>query len=364
MRNGVVLIPALDPDERLVSYVKELTANGFPVILVDDGSHAERKWIFDTLAELPCPEGASVRVLRHAVNYGKGRGLKNGQNYYLTELNGLYRGCKGIVTADSDGQHLVSDVIRLDSELGELTGKAMIVGCRDFSGENVPKKSRYGNRLTRFWFRVLYGKDISDTQTGLRAFTNEALYDLEELSGERYEYETNVLIGAVRNHFDIRESKIATVYENNNEGSHFNPVRDSIRIYRLLFGQFFSYMAVALSSFLLELFLFWLLSKAIVLADDTLNIWVCNIFARVLSSVYNFSMNRRVVFTGADRSRLRMISEYALLAVCSVCLSSVGISLLTEQLGWNSVVAKCLVDMIIFCMNYKVQQLWIFRKTK
>lgn len=364
VRNGVVLIPTLDPDSRLVPYVKELTAAGFPVILVNDGSHADREPIFDELRAMDGVGGASVKVLVHAINYGKGRGLKNGQNFYLTELKGIYQGYKGIVTADSDGQHLVKDVIHIDDELGALTGKAMIVGCRNFKLANVPKRSRYGNQLTRFWFRILYGKDITDTQTGLRAFTNDALYDLMELDGERYEYETNVLIGAVHNNFDIRESEIATVYENNNEGSHFNAFRDSYRIYKILFGQFFKYMAVALTSFLLELFLFWLLCQVIVLSDDTLNIWVCNIFARILSSIYNFAMNAKVVFSGADRSRKRMIIEYAALAIGSVCLSSLGISLLTKYLKWNSVAAKCIVDLIIFCINYKVQQAWIFRKTK
>ncbi len=373
MRNGVVLIPTLDPDDRLPAYVQSLVAEGFPVIIVNDGSHDDRQPIFEALRRMDGVNGASVKVLTHAKNYGKGRGLKNGQNFYLAEHETLYKGYKGIVTADSDGQHLAEDVIRLDEELGKKTGKTMIVGCRNFKEAHVPFKSRYGNQLTRVLFRFLFGKDISDTQTGLRAFTNEALYDLLDIDGERYEYETNVLICAVHNGFKIEEMTIATVYENNNEGSHFHPVRDSIRIYKVLFGQFFKYIFVALTSFILEVFLFWWISQYLVLdfglsvlgrtiSAATVTIFACNISARILSSVYNYALNKALVFSEANRSGKRMFVEYVILCIVSVILSSIGISLLVKYLHWNSTLAKCLVDLIIFVINFRVQKLFIFKK--
>lgn len=61
------------------------------------------------------------------------------------------------------------------------------------------------------------------------------------ISGDRFEYETAMLIDLGKK-AGLEEIKIHTVYYDKNEGTHFHPIRDSIRIYRLLFGTFFRYL--------------------------------------------------------------------------------------------------------------------------
>src|SRR4051794_18059528 len=104
------LIPAFEPDHRMVELVDRLLALGADdLIVIDDGSHRDKQALFDGLARK-----TGVTVLRHAVNLGKGRALKTGLNHYL-----LNRGPEspGVVTLDADGQHLPEDVMKVALEL-------------------------------------------------------------------------------------------------------------------------------------------------------------------------------------------------------------------------------------------------------
>lgn len=186
MYKNVIIIPALDPPDRLEDYVASLIENGFArIVLIDDGSGPDHQPLFSRLSLRP-----EVTVLRHAVNLGKGRALKDAFNYVLNTWPSDF---SGVITADSDGQHTVQDVIRVQDELDK--GKnTLILGTRDFSKENVPFKSRYGNRITSGVFRLLYGTYLQDTQTGLRGIPRAFLGPYMTLDGERFEYEMNMLI--------------------------------------------------------------------------------------------------------------------------------------------------------------------------
>ena len=123
-RKYVVLIPALDPPVSFVDYVENLIRNGITdIIVVDDGSRD--KHIFEEIRKHP-----QAAVLTHEVNYGKGRGLRTGIRYYLEHYS--TEEYAGIVTADSDGQHLCEDVKKLGEKLGAGTDQ-LILGVRDFN---------------------------------------------------------------------------------------------------------------------------------------------------------------------------------------------------------------------------------------
>ena len=98
-RNAVILIPSLEPDNRLPSYIRKLSENGFGhIVVVDDGSSDSYQHIF---TEVESTERATV--LHHDVNRGKGRALKTAFSLVLDQ----YPCAAGAVTADSDGQHTV-----------------------------------------------------------------------------------------------------------------------------------------------------------------------------------------------------------------------------------------------------------------
>lgn len=359
-RNGVILIPTLNPGAGLVEYVRELITNGFKqIIIVNDGSGQSAEDIFGKIGRMGQKYGgADIKILTHAINLGKGRGLKTGINYYLCHRGGKYAASKGLISVDSDGQHLVKDVMNIDRQLQQSGGvKAVILGCRDFSLDGIPPKSRFGNKLTKLVFRLCFGENIEDTQTGLRGITNEALPDLVELYGERFEYETNVLIECVRKKIAILQIGIETIYEDNNSGTHFNPITDSIKIYRLILKRFFLYMLASLSSFVIDCALFGMLCRVFAFTDN--KIWIATVGARLVSSFYNYMVNKNVVFEYGKKGK-RTFFMYGFLCVATMLFSGFAVNALYNVIGHNEILIKCLVDTILFLLNYYIQRKFIF----
>lgn len=352
-RNSVLIIPALNPPPELIKYVSELREKGFHnILIVDDGSREEFKNLF-----LELKENQGCDLLVHAVNMGKGRALKDALNYYLNKYSGEY---KGVITADSDGQHLVKDVVRMDDEMGR-NENALILGVRDFDEENVPFKSRTGNRITRNVLKLLIGGNVTDTQTGLRGIPNKIALEYLTLAGERFEYETTMLIERIKKDIPIREITIDTVYYDGNSETHFHPVKDSIRIYKLIFGSFIKYIFVSLSSFVLDYAIFCLMSAVLIGKVDTTRIWAATVTARVISSLYNYLMNRNVVFKSEKDIKQTMVKYYALCLV-QMCCSAVLVLMATRGLSWPSTVVKPIVDTLLFLLSYQIQSRWIFRE--
>ena len=353
-RNAVILIPSLEPDNRLPSYIRKLSENGFGhIVVVDDGSSDSYQHIF---TEVESTERATV--LHHDVNRGKGVALKTGYQYILQHLSDA----ETIITADADGQHTVPDCIRLAEEArkGE---KALYLGSRDFTLPNIPPKSRSGNRITSAVFKLLYGQYLPDTQTGLRAFRREELPFMISVEGERFEYEMKVLIACSRAGIKMIPVCIDTIYENENEGTHFHPIRDSIRIYRVILGSFIKFMASSLVCVALDQGIFNLLNLVVFANGEKKNasiILLCTITARVISATVNFLLNRNVVF-GSRGNTGKAFSRYVVLAAIIMLLSAGGTWLLGLT-GMSSTAAKLIVDTLLYFVSYRFQQQWVFKE--
>ena len=228
--NVTIIVPSLDPDEKLCMVVDGLLAEGLrDIVLVNDGSHADHLASFEQAAARP-----GVTVLTHEVNKGKGRALKTAFTWCLEHRPGI----DGVVTVDGDNQHLPRDVRRCAEAMIADPGRLWL-GVRDFSLDQVPWRSRFGNNLTRGIMRVACGVDVTDTQTGLRAIPAAALPLMCSVEGERYEYETEMLLSVRKAGIGIGEVVIETVYIDENETSHFHPLKDSWKIYRIIFRHMF-----------------------------------------------------------------------------------------------------------------------------
>ncbi len=224
-----IVLHSLNPDHRLNLVVDGVMEQGFKtIIIVNDGSDNEHLAPFAEAQKKP-----GVTVLTHPVNYGKGHALKTAFEYCKNNLD-----IAGVVTIDGDGQHHPEDIRACALRMKE-TGN-VVLGCRDFSLPDVPFKSRNGNNITKFVFRTFCGIKISDTQTGLRAIPAKYFDDMLETSGERFEYETNMLLEMKRRKIGFDEVKIRTIYEDNNKSTHFHPFRDSYKIYKVIFKFMFS----------------------------------------------------------------------------------------------------------------------------
>ena len=332
----LVLIPAYKPDERLITLTKELKDKGFPVLLVDDGGGKEFAGIFESCRAL----GAEVAV--HAVNMGKGRALKTGINQALI----THPDAQCIVTADSDGQHTVADIIRV-AEASLDHPNDLILGARAFTG-NVPFKSRWGNRITRWVYRLASGLAVTDTQTGLRALPACSFAEMARIDGERYEYEMNVLLRLKDMKLGVFEVPIETIYINDNSGSHFNPVRDALRIYMVIF----KYLASSIISFVIDYALYWILLGFGLVA------WLSYALARVVSSQVNYRLNRYTVFAGRG-GKYAMVKYYGLVIVQGV-IGAALVQVLPAVLPVSAGVIKIPVDIVLFMLSYFIQRDFVF----
>ena len=218
----VVLIPAYKPDEALVRLVEELHSESFGCLVVDDGSGKEYADVFAKIED-------KAKIIHAPVNGGKGSALKLGMNNLLE----CFPECTHFITADSDGQHKVKDIIKVRDALAE--GAVMVLSERDFKGK-IPRRSMIGNILSRWVYCILTGHYLSDNQSGLRGFKVSEIEWLTLVSGDKYDYEINMLYYADCQHIPIDLIDVESVYIDGNKSSHFNPVRDTLRIYKRLFN--------------------------------------------------------------------------------------------------------------------------------
>lgn len=189
LENIVVLIPAFNPDNKLTILVNALIKLGVEnIIIVDDGSENQCADIFESFKMFN-----QCIVLRHAVNLGKGRALKTGFNYFLNH----YKEFIGLITVDADGQHKCEDIIKVSQTLS-YNQDSLILGKRNFKEKTIPFKNRFGNLITAKLFSFLSGINVSDTQTGLRGIPYQHLLLLIKTSGEKYEFEMNMLIECIQ----------------------------------------------------------------------------------------------------------------------------------------------------------------------
>ncbi len=337
--NITALIPAYCPRETLLSLVNELEEHHVRCVVVNDGSPAEYDEIF---AQLP----SSTALIEQRPNMGKGAALKTGMRQIVEECI--------VVTADADGQHLVKDILRTAAE-AEKHPDALVLGVRTFEKDEVPFRSYWGNRITEMVFRFLTGVHVPDTQTGLRAFHCRMIPLLAASEGDRYEYEMNQLLDCIQRHTELRQVRIAAVYEGNNEGSHFHPFRDSWRIY----SQILKFSLASVSSFLLDWGLFALFSSAFA---GTYRLAAANILARGISASFNYEVNRKAVFRD-ETGRRNSLLKYAALAGGILLCNTVILYILTG-IGIPAVPAKILTEILLFSVSWTIQKRVVFSHGK
>jgi glycosyltransferase involved in cell wall biosynthesis len=333
----VVIIPAYQPDEKLSKLVHDLhEKTSYDLIIVNDGSDADRRPLFDSLEPY-------AKIMHHRVNRGKGAALKTALAYIYEQ----YPADEGVITIDADGQHLPDDIVRV-SKAWEAAPEKLVLGSRQFTG-NVPFKSRAGNAITRAVFAVSTGVKVFDTQTGLRAFGVFRIPMMLEMKGDRYEYEINVLLYATRHRIPIEEVTIETVYIEDNKSSHFNAVRDGWRIYKMILY----FVASSLVAMLLDYVLLLLLSSATKGMVQSLLISVVG--ARILSSLANYFMNCKLVFE--HRSRTAIIRYYMLVAGI-LAVNYVLMLGITQFMPLP--IGKILVELVLYPVSFYMQRKFVF----
>ena len=357
-----IIIPAYKPDEKLIRLLDELKEiTPARILVVNDGSGQAFDDIFCKVKD------RCDLLLKHEVNRGKGAAMKTAFAYLLEEDKEQ----GAICTADADGQHLPEDIVRC-LKCAEENPDTLVLGSRSFRG-NVPARSRFGNSASRITFHLLMGKRVYDTQTGLRAFTPSLLPQMLEIKEDRYEYEMRMLCNAVRKKTPIKEVEIQTVYIEENKSSHFNPIKDAMKVYGLLircalgplfqvvsflFSSLFAFFVDATAYFLLLRFLFPLIFE-----NERTVAFVALLCARVISSLVNFAVNGTVVFRNMEKP-LRSLILYFMLVVGIFFANEQLNALFYLTLGIHPILSHLMSQVICFPISFLAQKYVVFPKGK
>ncbi len=343
----IVIIPVLNPDEKLIALVEQLKQLDLKTVVINDGSNPECLYIFDILKTW-----FQCEICTHEKNMGKGAALKTGIEYAALK----YPECSGYVTADADGQHAPEDILKV-AEMLEESPDALVLGTRDFSGGNIPYKSLFGNRITSFVFLLSTGKRCLDTQTGLRGIPRKFTDACISVAGNRYEYEMNLLLEFGRNGTQFIYVPITTIYLDDNQSSHFHAFKDSAIIY----WNILKYSLSSMVSAIIDLSLFTVIVHFLFGAGSG-GILAATVIARLISGNVNFLINKHWVFQSLNNQAVEA-RKYLALFCCQMMSSWLLVTSLS-YLPISITFVKILVDTSLFFISYLIQRKYIFHGRK
>ncbi len=334
------IIPAYNPDENLINVVESiLKESNYPIFILNDGSKEECNPIFEHIKKI---DTSRIILLKHAINLGKGAALKTLFNYILVNFPEI----KGVVTLDSDGQHSTKDCLRVLSKL-EKTPNAFVLGYRTFN-KDIPLKSYIGNNISKFIYHLVLGHKFNDTQTGLRGLGRAFMKSSLAINSNRFEFETEQLAKAVNEHIPIIEIPIETIYIENNKATSFKPLVDSFKIYFVLLRYAFASVITAVVDFIV-----FIISISI-----GIDVFWSNMLARTASIGVQFTLLDKYVFY--SKAKLWSFILFALYVYAMGIVSATMQIELIKNLNFPVLLAKVLVEGVLFFVNFAFLRLYIF----
>jgi glycosyltransferase involved in cell wall biosynthesis len=216
---AVAIVPAYQAERTVGDVVAELRrhwpSNGISptVVVIDDGSSDRTS---------NTARAAGAHVLRHDQNRGKGAALKSGL------LQALAFGAEVAVSVDADGQHPADEAVRI--LLDPAPRDALVLGVRDLVRDGAPRANQISNGISNFFLSTFTGRELSDTQCGLRRYPTRSTLELD-VEADDYAFEAEIVMRAARAHWPIAQVPVRVVYPPEHERvSHFHVVKDPARI--------------------------------------------------------------------------------------------------------------------------------------
>ncbi|NCO55082.1 MAG: DUF2062 domain-containing protein [Bacteroidetes bacterium] len=210
-----VIIPSYNNATKIEAVINDVLLQTNNVIVINDGAT-------DNTAQL-LAHYKNIKVISYPQNKGKGYAVKKGFKKAI-ELGYEYA-----ITIDSDGQHCAEDISKFINACF-INQNAIIIGNRSIIKGKISRKSSFANNLSNFWFLVITGIKLDDTQSGFRLYPIKKMQHILTLT-RRYEFEIEIMVKASWQNIPIESIPISVIYPPENERiSHFRPVVDFIRI--------------------------------------------------------------------------------------------------------------------------------------
>lgn len=337
----IIIIPAYQPTHQLIKLIEDLTIDSDQkIIVIDDGSTSEHQKTFDMIST----HFNTVEILRHAVNLGKGQALKTGFNHFLVHYANDF---PGVVTADADGQHVRDDILRVSQAL-QTHPQALCLGSRILTG-HVPFRRLFGNKLTIQVFKLVTGITLKDTQTGLRGIPTNFISELLHSTETGYDFELDMLIRIAKKGYTFYEIPIQTIYMENNQGSHFNYLRDSFKIYFV----FLRFSILSLATAAIDYLIF------VLVFSYFHNLLLGIVLARLVAGTFQFTVGKFWVFKSSNKLIGEAI-KYVLLVIGLMSLSYGLITPMVIYLKFNPYLSKVIAEGSIFLLSFAAQNLFVY----
>ncbi len=212
----IVVVPCYEGAATVGAVVRGARAAGLDVVVVDDGSRDDSGKV---------AEAAGATVLRHPGNRGKGAALASGFAWAARH------DVDAVLTMDADGQHDPAEIPALRAA-HDASPQALVIGVRSFAAEDMPRRSRIGNRISTWWISRFAGQNYRDTQSGYRVYPR-ALFAVP-LRSTKFDTEAELLLRAAKMKLPLVEVPIRTIY-GPNRVTHFHGFRDTMRVIKLVF---------------------------------------------------------------------------------------------------------------------------------
>lgn len=211
--NFCVIVPTYNNHKTLKKVLDSILDFTSKIIIVNDGST-------DTTNEI-LKQYSKLTQIHHPRNIGKGRALRNGFRKAI-EMNFEYA-----ITIDSDGQHFASDIPNFIAAI-QNEPNSLLIGSRNMTQENVPKKSSFGNKFSNFWFKFETGIALEDTQSGFRLYPLQLIP--KQFYTNKFEFEIEVIVRSAWKGIVVKNIPIQILYDPAERVSHFRPFKDFTRI--------------------------------------------------------------------------------------------------------------------------------------
>lgn len=326
MNDTLILIPCYNPDEKLIALVKKLYDKKCKIVLVNDGSKS--KDIFNSLNDF-------AKIISYDDNKGKGHALKVGFEYAL-KLN------MNVVTADADGQHTLEDILKIKNMLKD-SANTIVFGERCFDND-IPLRSKFGNKLTSKILKIVCNITLRDTQTGLRGYTADILKKMLSVNGERFEYEMNIILALNKLKINIKRTDISTIYIEENKSSHFRPIIDSLLVYKM----FLPYIIPGIILIALDYISFLILLYAF-----KMNLFYAIFIPKVIFNFVYFIKNNYDA-----KTFYKSMVKYSILILFMVCLNFFLTSFLYSYM--KLYIANLLAGIITYAIQIYLQRKIIY----
>ena len=194
-----VVLPAYNEATRIQPVIEAIAEKGYNMVIVNDGSSDNT---LEVITESKRKYPDKIHIYSLIINRGVGVATQTGFDAVL------FFNPKYVVSMDSDGQHSADDLDNVIKPL--VTGEAQaVIGVRPL--KDMPFTRNFANKVMNILTRIFYKVNVSDSQTGFRAITSDALRKID-INAKGYLISSEFIREVNDNGIPFVEVPIKTIY--------------------------------------------------------------------------------------------------------------------------------------------------------